>query len=1294
MFVSHFFLRLFRARFLQIACVLVSGFFLFSLAPSALAADTINHQINYQGKLLDGASAPVSDGAYQMKISLYDVASGGAPVWTAKGTIGTPTALTVTTTDGLFTVLLGDTSVAGGSQNALTGLDWNNDSLYLGLTVSPDSAEMTPRKHLGAVPQSFNSEQLQGMYASSTATSGNALFIVNQTTSDAATSARTALEVRTNGTSDSHDFLIRGLASGSPVFTVSRAGTVTSTNVNVTGGVNGLLPSGILTSGHTSSTVIGTFGSTIRAFIAHGRYGYILSASRNLDIVDLMGANGQGSIANLTTPTFTNMAIAGNFLFGADIVGNLYTIDITSSTAPVRRSTISIGGIAAVGQLQVEGSRLYIGRYELMTVVDISDPLHPRVLGTTAMGSSGYYAVRGSLLYYSDGGGTQMVRIYDVTDPTTFIQLGAISQATPTYIDVQGSLMAVRSNVPGFSLFDVSNPTSPRLLSSNSLGAFSTTKPIIRGRYLFLTIDTGGVNAIQIYDINNPRSPVLVDSISPIYSLSASAIDVAGNTLYGIGSTTLEQYSLNQAEFSGLRAHFADIARLDVRGNSVFDGTGSFLGGLSVVGGSRTERLSAYATGTTATFTAINAASTSTSAGWGAYINTLLIGNSASATGTANYQMVATYNSTLGRGICIDDTSTALTCPSGTATSLIAEGVINGLAFDLAERYTASGDALPGDLLTVDTTASTTVTRTSIPYDPRLFGIVSTNPGFLLGEGGDTSVALAGRVPTHVSPVNGSIAIGDPLTSSQYPGLAMKATKPGRIVGYALEAADTTSTIEVFVKPGYDAGSLLSNDGTNATVNDDLLFDTRAATMDEPLQPSSKLIFRGRAWNGVQALAIDYWLGTEIGSTTSSKWGIHSGTSTLFSIDPSGNAEIQNDLVIGGRLYPSARGVAQHEKYIFMDTGPASSTYMATNADGWQANDSYDFAERYYSPDALTPGDVVVVSKQGRLHVQRAVSSEVLPVGIVSTKPGFVTGAPSTSTYPIALAGRVPTKVSIMNGAISVGDLLAPSSVPGIAVKATHPGPVVGQALEGYTESDIGLIEVFVHAGWWGGTSHDQQSIQGAPSAPAISKTHQGLARILVKGTKVHVSFSSVESYPWVQVTPYSEIEGAWWTANYSETGFDILLKQPQMHELTFAWSVRGLTIDDQNIPISDGSRGDLDLKTGRLPSTEVEESVPVLAPVPDPTPDPVPVPVPVPAPTPSVEENQATSPSEEVSPTPVPVEEEVSAPVEPLPPVIIEESVPIELEEVIVPEPEAIVVPESEESVTPPATEEVTPSL
>lgn len=69
------------------------------------------------------------------------------------------------------------------------------------------------------------------------------------------------------------------------------------------------------------------------------------------------------------------------------------------------------------------------------------------------------------------------------------------------------------------------------------------------------------------------------------------------------------------------------------------------------------------------------------------------------------------------------------------------------------------------------------------------------------------------------------------------------------------------------------------------------------------------------------------------------------------------------------------------------------------------------------------------------------------------------------NVYPLALQGRVPVKVSSMNGPIQPGDDLTSSTIPGIAMKATNGGQIIGKALEGYTNSDpsaVGQISVFV----------------------------------------------------------------------------------------------------------------------------------------------------------------------------------------------------------------------------------------
>jgi hypothetical protein len=95
-------------------------------------------------------------------------------------------------------------------------------------------------------------------------------------------------------------------------------------------------------------------------------------------------------------------------------------------------------------------------------------------------------------------------------------------------------------------------------------------------------------------------------------------------------------------------------------------------------------------------------------------------------------------------------------------------------------------------------------------------------------------------------------------------------------------------------------------------------------------------------------------------------------------------------------------------------------------------------------------------------------------MGIVSSQPGITLGLdyddPVTeNTYPIALSGRVPVKISLLGGPIKTGDRITISPTPGIGMKAGVFDPSVGIALEDYVAasttsatSTVDLITVFV----------------------------------------------------------------------------------------------------------------------------------------------------------------------------------------------------------------------------------------
>ncbi len=130
-----------------------------------------------------------------------------------------------------------------------------------------------------------------------------------------------------------------------------------------------------------------------------------------------------------------------------------------------------------------------------------------------------------------------------------------------------------------------------------------------------------------------------------------------------------------------------------------------------------------------------------------------------------------------------------------------------------------------------------------------------------------------------------------------------------------------------------------------------------------------------------------------------------------------------------------------------------SNGNIYSSATGGFYSGGADLAENYTSTDSLEKGEVVSIDSTNSHGVKRSsgqYQNDIL--GIVSTAPGFVAGAYTENSYPIALVGRVPVKVSTENGQIKAGDYLTSASIPGYAMKANMAGRVLGKALEDLKE--------------------------------------------------------------------------------------------------------------------------------------------------------------------------------------------------------------------------------------------------
>ncbi|MEK7156391.1 MAG: immunoglobulin-like domain-containing protein, partial [Patescibacteria group bacterium] len=123
-----------------------------------------------------------------------------------------------------------------------------------------------------------------------------------------------------------------------------------------------------------------------------------------------------------------------------------------------------------------------------------------------------------------------------------------------------------------------------------------------------------------------------------------------------------------------------------------------------------------------------------------------------------------------------------------------------------------------------------------------------------------------------------------------------------------------------------------------------------------------------------------------------------------------------------------------------------------------------DYAEMFpVSSPGIGAADIVAVDAGQPVSMKLAERGDRALAGAISTDPGQTLGDISaTGMRPVALAGRVPVKVNLEGGPIAVGDRIAPSSMPGVGMKAGPFDSSVGIALEsfsgGLTSQDSGTV--------------------------------------------------------------------------------------------------------------------------------------------------------------------------------------------------------------------------------------------
>lgn len=133
---------------------------------------------------------------------------------------------------------------------------------------------------------------------------------------------------------------------------------------------------------------------------------------------------------------------------------------------------------------------------------------------------------------------------------------------------------------------------------------------------------------------------------------------------------------------------------------------------------------------------------------------------------------------------------------------ITATGTIAAKYQDVAEWVPSIQKLKAGTVVILDPERTNQVIASTEAYDTRVAGVISEQPGLILGEGGEgkVKVATTGRVKVKVDATKGAIKIGDLLVTSDKEGVAIKSVPiivqgrkihaPGTIIGKALEALE------------------------------------------------------------------------------------------------------------------------------------------------------------------------------------------------------------------------------------------------------------------------------------------------------------------------------------------------------------------------------------------------------------------------------------------------------------------------------------------------------------------------
>jgi hypothetical protein len=188
--------------------------------------------------------------------------------------------------------------------------------------------------------------------------------------------------------------------------------------------------------------------------------------------------------------------------------------------------------LAGAGQVNVTGHHAYVAHIPNAdrlgtTVVDVTDPYHPRVVATVMLDDpeSHSHKVRvvGNVMIVNHERNSSGIGRKAEQLPGVRMRLTELLQREPTTAEIAEKMNIGEADVcmleqkpnydkGGFKIYDVSDPSRPNLIAYEKTGGIGVHRFDMDERYAYISTEIAGYvgNILVVYDIRDPRRPAEV----------------------------------------------------------------------------------------------------------------------------------------------------------------------------------------------------------------------------------------------------------------------------------------------------------------------------------------------------------------------------------------------------------------------------------------------------------------------------------------------------------------------------------------------------------------------------------------------------------------------------------------------------------------------------------------------------------------------------------------------------------------------------------------------------------------